>query len=245
MRPSQSLVAALLLLGACAPMSPATTPSPADSADAALPTSIRWTRSSAEHRALVRQSYRMAAEQLARLSTAPGEGRWAVILDADETVLDNSTYQLERARAGLPYSDASWNAWVRRETATALPGAADFTRLAHALGGYVVIITNRDEAVCDATRANLARVEIASDLVLCKPPGSSDKNPRFAAVAAGTAPSTLPPVRVLMWIGDNIQDFPGQSQQLRFGGEDAFDDFGRRWIILPNAMYGSWERNPE
>jgi len=103
-------------------------------------------------------------------------------------------------------------------------------------------VTNRAQAVCGDTRANLDAAGITTDLVLCKQPGQSDKNPRFDAVAAGTPPSTLPPLTVLMWIGDNIQDFPGTTQAIRELPDSAFERFGRAWIVLPNPMYGSWER---
>ncbi|HEU4629028.1 MAG TPA: HAD family acid phosphatase [Gemmatimonadaceae bacterium] len=236
-----SLLAAACTAPAATPATPATpTPAPSTAAPTA-PHDIHWVRASAEHRALFLQIYRHAQMQLEQAASGLPSGAWAVILDADETVLDNSQYQLERARAGLGYSDSSWNAWVRREAAPALPGAAAFTQRVHALGGRVVIVTNRAEVICDPTRANLRAVGIPADLVLC---GSGDKNPRFAAVAQGTPPSTLPPLRVVMWVGDNIQDFPGASQQLRTAPDSALAGFGRRWIILPNPMYGSWERNP-
>ena len=81
--------------------------------------------------------------------------------------------------------------------------------------------------------------------MLCRTdPKNGSKDPRFDAVAAGTAPSTLGPLEVLMWVGDNIQDFPRLTQAIRGGGDDAFAGFGETYIALPNPMYGSWERNP-
>jgi predicted secreted acid phosphatase len=112
-------------------------------------------------------------------------------------------------------------------------------------GRAVVIVTNRDESQCTATGANLQRVGVAADAVLCKTdPANGFKDARFDAVAAGAAPSPLPPLRVLMWVGDNIQDFPRLRQDLRTASDSAFASFGNRFIVLPNPMYGSWERNP-
>ena len=99
-----------------------------------------------------------------------------------------------------------------------------------------MIVTNRSEAGCPATRANLASAGIAASAVLCQT-GPSDKNPRFAAVQAGT--EGLPPLRVAMWVGDNIRDFPDLSKTACAG------DFGGRFWVLPNPMYGSWDRNPD
>ena len=239
------LALALAAPSACAPAAAPAPPAPAAvaAADTTFP-SIRWTRSSAEHRAIFLQTYRLATEELERRAAGRSAGTWAVVLDADETVLDNAQYQQERARAGLGYTDESWNAWVRREEAAALPGAAEFVARVRALGGRAVIVTNRDASVCDPTQANLRALGIAVDAVLCRAPGPGDKNPRFRAVQTGTAPSPLPPLAVVMWVGDNIQDFPGQSQAIRTGPAAAFAEFGRAYIVLPNPMYGSWERTP-
>lgn len=237
----------LLLAAACAPaVAPAPAPQPGATAEAgarpALPKEVHWFRNAAEQRAAFLQAYRTAGERLRELARGKEAGRWAVILDADETVLDNSTYQKERWAVDSAFTNPSWNAWVRRAAAPALPGAAEFIGAARGAGGRVVLVTNRDEEVCPDTRENLRRLRITVDAVLCKPQGGSDKNPRFRAVAEGTA--GLPPLEVLMWVGDNIQDFPGLSQEVRLAPEAAFERFGRSWIVLPNPMYGSWERNP-
>jgi 5'-nucleotidase (lipoprotein e(P4) family) len=231
------------MLAGCASGSRA--PKPAAPAAPAIPLEVRWYRASAERRAIYLQTYRLAEATLARRSAGLPAGRWAVILDADETVLDNSPYEQELAVRHATYDEATWNEWVERAAATALPGAASFVARAHALGGRVVIVTNRTEAQCAATRRNLQSVAVAADEVLCRTdPKSSSKEPRFAAVARGTAPSTLPPLQVVMWVGDNIQDFPGQSQAIRTGPDSAFAEFGERFFVLPNPMYGSWEKNP-
>lgn len=229
---------------------PAPAPAPAPSgapSEALQPVSslgaVHWWRNSAEQRAAFVQAYRWAGERLREAARGESAGGWAVILDADETTLDNSTYQLRRGRQNLPYSSESWNEWVRERAAPATPGAADFTRLVHELGGRVAIVTNRDDAVCGDTRENLRFAGIAADVVLCRVQGQSDKNPRFAAVEAGTG-TGLPPLRVLMWVGDNIQDFPRLSQEVRNQGAGPLEPFGGRFILLPNPMYGSWERNP-
>jgi predicted secreted acid phosphatase len=80
--------------------------------------------------------------------------------------------------------------------------------------------------------------------MLCAPVGGpSDKGPRFEAVARGTTPVGLPPLEVVAFVGDNIRDFPGLGQAIRAQPDAAFAPFGTRFFLLPNAMYGSWERN--
>jgi 5'-nucleotidase (lipoprotein e(P4) family) len=209
-----------------------------------LPNDIRWFRGSAEYRALTTQAYRMAAEKLPELARGLPAQSWAVILDADETVLDNSEYQRRRFMLDSAYTDASWANWVNERAAPAVPGAPEFTRRVHELEGRVVIVTNRAEPLCAATRANLETAAIAADLVLCQPAGVSDKNPRFQAVQQGTASSGMRALTVVEWVGDNILDFPALTQSARTE-PNALAEFGHRYFILPNPMYGSWQQNRE
>ncbi len=210
---------------------------------AAVPLSIRWFRASAERRALALQTYRLAGEHLRQAVRRLRRGSWAVILDADETVLDNSVYQRRRAEAGLGYTSDTWNEWVREEAAPAIPGAVAFTRLVNELGGRVVIVSNRAQAVCAETERNLDEVGVDAAVVLCMQE-TSDKNARFQAVQNGAVPG-LSVRRVVMWVGDNIQDFPSLTQGVRLQSDAAYTPFGDTYWMLPNPMYGSWERNPD
>ena len=233
----------LLLLAACGSSATGTAVVPTPEA-ARLPDEVHWVRSSAEHRAVFLQTFRQAGEELRRRAASARPGTWATVLDADETALDNSEFERRLALSAGSFDERSWNEWVRERRATALPGAVEYVRLARGLGGRVIIVTNRDDSVCEATRENLNAVGIVADLVLCKPEGESDKNPRFQRIAAGTASPALPPLEVLVWLGDNIRDFPRLDQDTRLRGDSAFAAFGRSYFILPNPMYGSWEDNP-
>ncbi|MCC7195565.1 MAG: hypothetical protein IT356_08430 [Gemmatimonadaceae bacterium] len=247
------IAAGLVAAAACAGASrtPGAAPAPAAAATApasanVVPGGVRWFRTSAEQKAIYLEVYRAAGAALGGLSAGKPAGSWAVIMDADETVIDNSLFEQEIAQAGKAYSEAAWSAWVERAAAPAVAGAVEFTKRVQELGGRVVIVTNRSAQGCDATRRNLQAASIATDLVVCKgADGADDKNPRFEAVAQGRAPSTLPPLSVVMWVGDNIQDFPRATQALRSaaGTDPALARFGVSWFILPNPMYGSWEKN--
>ena len=233
-------VAVLLLAGpACRTAAPAMPP-PAPAAR--VPLAIRWARVSAEHRAIFLEVYAMATAHVEQEAARRAPGSWAVVLDADETILDNSDYQLERLPFGGRFEAQSWRAWTSRRAAVPLPGAVAFLRRVHELGGRIAIVTNRDAAECADTEAVFHARALAYDVMLCRPEGaSSDKNPRFEAVARGTA--GLPPLEIVAFLGDNILDFPGQSQAVRERGDEDLADFGRRFFVFPNAMYGSWERN--
>ena len=225
----------------------ATLQSPAASARAvspSVPEAIRWVRGAAEHRALFLQVYRAATVRVEQEAAGRAVGSWAVVLDADETVIDNSTYQLERARLGLPFDAASWRAWTARREASPLPGARGFLERVRALGGRIAIVTNRAVSECSDTEAVFSTQQLAFDVMLCKPDaGPGDKNPRFEAVARGSTPAGLPPLEIVAFVGDNVNDFPGQGQSIRERDDQAFSAFGERFFVLPNPMYGSWERN--
>jgi 5'-nucleotidase (lipoprotein e(P4) family) len=209
-----------------------------------LSPALRWTRDSAEHRALDLQVYKAATAHVEQEAARRPSGGWAVVLDADETVIDNSVYQVERERANLPFDAPSWHAWTQRREAVPLPGARAFLARLRELGGRIAIVTNRSVSECPDTEAVFRAHDLAFDVILCKPDaGPGDKNPRFEAVAKGTTPAGLPPLEIVAFVGDNIQDFPSLSQAIRKQGDDAFADFGVRFFALPNPMYGSWERN--
>jgi 5'-nucleotidase (lipoprotein e(P4) family) len=227
-----------------APAAPVAVAAPSAAATPPPPTAIRWARGSAEHRALFLQVYRAATVQVEAAAATRVPGTWAVVLDADETTIDNSLYQLERARAGKPFDPVSWRAWTARREATPLPGAAAFLSRVRALGGRIAIVTNRTETECPDTEAVFRAHELAYDVMLCMPDGGpSDKNPRFEAVERGTTAAGLPPLEIVAFVGDNVRDFPGQSQAIRKQGDEAFAAFGARFFVLPNPMYGSWEGN--
>jgi 5'-nucleotidase (lipoprotein e(P4) family) len=242
-------VCALMLVGGagCRTSAPAPAPAVAPARTAAAdprgdPDSIRWVRDSAEYQAAALQAYRAAT---ARVETEAGTrtpGTWGVVLDADETVISNLQYQVERARAGLGFTPESWRAWVARRAATPLPGAASFLSRTRELGGRIAIVTNRLASECPDTQAEFRAQGLAYDVMLCRPDdGPSDKNPRFKAVADGTTSLGGPPLEIVAFVGDNIQDFPGLRQTVRQKGDAAFADFGVRYFVIPNPMYGSWQ----
>jgi 5'-nucleotidase (lipoprotein e(P4) family) len=214
-----------------------TDPTPA----ATLPNDIKWVQRSAEYYASILNTYRAATARVEQQSASHEPGTWAVILDADETIISNLQYQIERVGQG--YSPESWAAWVHRKEATPLPGAAAFLARVRQLGGRIAIVTNRLESECDDTRALFRTHQLPFDAMLCRDDkGPSDKNPRFESVALGKAPAGQVPLDVVAFVGDNILDFPKLTQAIRQGGEGAFSDFGVRFFLVPNPMYGSWER---
>jgi 5'-nucleotidase (lipoprotein e(P4) family) len=227
-----------------------------------------WMQTSAEYRALVAQTYRLATERL-EVALAPGSAALeqagvpaqrlaslppAIVLDLDETVLDNSFYQARLLRERREYSDASWDAWVAEAAAPALPGARKFLEAAGARGIRIFYVTNREcprtapppgEDPCPAgtaTRRNLRALGLpAADdpeallLRRGRPEWSGrSKSARRSAIAER--------YRIIAMVGDDLQDFVDRGVHA-VRREEIDRHFGTRWFLLPNAMYGSWERS--
>jgi len=235
-------IALVVPLGATSCATPDT---PARSPDSSA---LQWVRGSVEAAALYVQTYRLASDELAKqrgskeTSCAASRSEpWGVVLDVDETVLDNSAWRVELAQRGQTYSEERWNAWARTQRATALPGAEQFIRGVKELCGHVVLVTSRSEGICDATRSNLQAQGLVHDAVICARGGKS-KQQSFTEIGTGTAARGLAALEIVAFVGDNIQDFPEWTQTSCKSLAELERDFGKKYFLLPNPIYGSWER---
>lgn len=252
-----------LLLGACAAApprvdAPVASAAPAhDNLNATL-----WMQTSVEYAAGTTQVFRQACDAL---DAALADARWnalplpeqrramgfeslppAVIADLDETLIDNSPYQARQVMAGGGFDPDSWRQWVGEARAAAVPGALEFARCAQERGVALVYVSNRKhEGERAPTVANLRTLGFPlaggnDELVLLRGdqrgPGR-DKSARRAWVAQR--------YRVLQLLGDNLGDFldgvdaTPAARQAMTGDYQAW--WGRRWFMLPNPSYGSWE----
>jgi 5'-nucleotidase (lipoprotein e(P4) family) len=210
---------------------------------------IKWMRDSEEYAALARMVYRTAERVVTDAAHRLPRGRaWAVVLDLDETTLDNSLYQLTRVAYRLPFDSGSWNAWVRRQDAGVVPGVVDFIAAVRRAGGHVAWISSRGDMTRDPTVANMRTFGLWNDddrICLLTADPSYNKAARRAEVALGSGRCAWDgtPMTVLGFFGDNIQDFPqaGESDP-DAGPSDAA--FGTRFFMLPNSMYGGWVTTP-
>lgn len=224
---------------------PAAHPAAAQSPAALHGLHVKYVRDSEEYATLTRQIYRTAlAAVLEANRSSPDQTPWIVVLDVDETALDNSAYELERETYWVPFDDETWNAYVARRASEAVPGAREFVRSVRAAGGRIAWITNRDEIVREDTRENLRRVGLWDDSDRLCPRSSREdtKAARRREVVTGTGRCSWDgrPVRVLAFIGDALGDFPAAGEDIAEAGNDAA--FGRRFFLMPNPMYGTWTR---
>lgn len=217
-----------------------------------------WMQSSVEYQGATIGAYRLAAmmldEALADKSwtAVPGQQTGAfqdlppaVILDLDETVLDNSDYQAWMVANNESFSEKTWGVYVNTVTSRAIPGALEFTKYADSKGVKVFYVSNRTGDLEEATRKNMEMFGFPMggnvDTVLLKKEKeewkSSAKSPRWAHVAKD--------YRVLLQIGDNLGDFmdeyKGSIAERQASMEAQKAMWGERWIVLPNPTYGSWE----
>lgn len=202
---------------------------------------VKWFRDSEEYATLARQVYRAAGRAVQH--AVPAGRSWTVVLDVDETALDNSTYELETAAYGTSFADASWDAWVRRRAAAPIPGVVDFVADVRRLGGRIAWITNRHERVREETRANLEAAGLwgATDLLCVQTADTSyTKRVRRAELATGRGHCAWPnePQAIVAFIGDQVGDFPQAGESDPDAGNDHA--FGTRFFMLANPMYGSW-----
>ena len=258
-----SLVLLLSIFPACATSPRAQAPAPGGGSTPAgrdaseyLQATL-WVQTSAEYRVVLETAYRYASQALdaalkdtARSAALEQTGDFssfppAVVVDVDETVLDNSACQARMALTGFAYDPKLWSAWVARAAAPPIPGALDFARHASALGIEVFFVTNRAAGEEAATRNNLLSqgfpVHEKPDSLLLKderPEWGSDKSSRRAYVARS--------YRILMLVGDDLGDFlsydkAGPAERVRLA-EANRSRWGSDWFMLPNPQYGSWER---
>ncbi|MEM8943877.1 MAG: HAD family acid phosphatase [Planctomycetota bacterium] len=216
-----------------------------------------WVRTSVEYDVACVQAYALAAM---RVEEALADPSWsaaieqtvdyhelppAVVLDVDETVLDNSTFQVRLVSQNIDFSAKLWDQWVAEEQAVAVPGAKDFIKFLVAKKIAVLFVTNRDVSGEAATVNNLSAVldmPVTKEQVLCKSEQAdwtSDKTARRAHLAKSH--------RLLLLVGDDFNDFVllGKvSPQHRVEkGKEYQQHWGKKWIQLPNPLYGHWEKS--
>ena len=239
-----------LAIGGCSQRQAAVSPPPAPAAENPQATALYanlWLQRSAEYKALCRQIYRNAEQViLDRLSRVRLSKPAAVVLDLDETVIDNSGFQTWLHLQRATYSSAGWARWERWQagegTVEAVPGAVEFLKAMEAAGVTPVFVSNRKEDGRRPTVQALARLGILDqddpDRLLLRTDTSS-KVSRRARVAERWA--------VVALVGDNLADFDGIFEA-GAGDLDArdgrvvehADKWGAEWFVLPNPVYGDW-----
>jgi len=244
-RPLSVLIISLFAI-ACTPKSNeqpmADSITPAEELSNQLGTATLWFQSAAEMRLSYYQAYNYATMLLDhKLETVKDKRKPAVVLDIDETVLDNSPYQGKLLLDGENYASSSWMEWTALAKAQALPGVKKFVDYAMERGVEVFYISNRKVNRLGATIENLRKEGLpnadSSHVYLKKE--TSDKTARRAKVSEG--------YNILVFVGDNLTDY---SELYADRGADMgkglvdenLDELLGSFVMLPNPMYGEWEK---
>lgn len=210
-----------------------------------LEAAILWQQSSGEHRALCYQTFALARMLLDRdLRNHRIRQRRAVIVDIDETILDNSRYEAGLITQHKSYPEG-WTEWINRAEATAVPGALEFLRYANSRGARVFYVTNRKLIEKDGTVRNLKTLgfpEVNNQTLLIRTdPETDSKEPRRQTIASR--------YHVVLLMGDDLNDFSEVFEKSRTvnrrleATEQNKNAFGTRFLVLPDPMYGNWENS--
>ncbi len=220
-----------------------------------------WVQTSAEYVACCLQTYQLAGDQVERDAERLKETQDklapefrklppCVVMDLDETVFDNGTYQTYLYDHGKEHSTELFSEFVSKNHASIrlVPGAGDFIRRAESLGLTVIYITNRPEALRKATIETLAQWGINTDELspsdsvrLLMKRNDSNKTPRRNLVREQYT--------IMALFGDQLTDFAEEfayekdatPESLRAAVREYHRMWGKTWFILPNPVYGDWQ----
>lgn len=219
-----------------------------------------WTQNSVEFKATALTAFVLARIRLDQAladqtwTAAPAEQTGgfgnlppALIVDVDETVMDNSPYQAWLVAKNESFNPKTWTAFVNSATSREVPGAIDFLKYAVSKGVKIFYVTNRTAEEEAGTRKNLAAlgfpVDESIDTVLTsreKPDWGSAKSTRRAHIAKD--------FRILLNLGDNFSDFTDDFRGTEAERVKVYEAnkarWGREWIMIANPQYGSFESAP-
>ncbi len=203
--------------------------------------STLFVQQAAEYDALCYQAFNTArislAEKMQQDTTS--EKPAAIVVDIDETLLDNSPYEAKMVKATIFYP-TGWDEWIQRQQAEPVPGSLEFLRYAHEQNVHIFYVSNRQTSTMDATMANLkaagfpqveqSRMYLRTD--------TSGKEARRMRISEN--------YEIVMLIGDNLNDFSEvfeekSSEERTSYVQNLKEKFGESFIVLPNPMYGEWE----
>ena len=197
-------------------------------------------QNAAEYKALCFQSYNIARFQIDQSLQKNSAKPRAVITDIDETMLDNSPYAVHQALQGKVYESASWAKWTGLAQCDTLAGSLSFFKYAADKGVEVYYISNRDEKERAGTLQNMQHYGFPfadNDHLILKQSSSSKESRRLKIAETH---------EIVLLIGDNLADFSDvfdkkTTEERLQSAQKLSNEFGRKFIVLPNSNYGDWE----
>ena len=204
---------------------------------------LSWVQNSAEFKALCYQAFNIAK---LRWDMDKADDKKCIIVDIDETIIDNSPFNAGLIGKNYGYNKESWTQWCSAESAAAIPGAVWFLNYVVKTGGHVFYITNRKAQpkknidLTGVTMNNLKALgfpQIDKTHVMLRTDTSS-KTPRRDLI-------TQMGFRIVLLLGDNLADFArtfegGTLRERETAVDNYKEKFGVSFIVLPNPIYGNW-----
>ena len=195
---------------------------------------------SAEYRALCYQAFNIARVKLAEFNRERSSKPRAIMTDIDETILNNSPYEVHQLLQGKDYDPDSWREWTAMGKADTVPGALHFFQFAFASGVEIFYVSNRGEDEREGTLKNLQYFNFpnADNAHLLLKQETSSKEKRKNTISETH--------NIVILMGDNLNDFSNlferkSSDEREKVANDFSAEFGNRFIVLPNPVYGDWE----
>ena len=198
-----------------------------------LPNDVRWVVKSSEYKILSKQIYKNAWDNLSDI-LGFADSKSCIVMDLDETVLDNSKYQIDLVHKSESYNPESWSEWVNLEISALVPGAKDFIDKVRETNVQIIFLSNRMHKNLDPTISNMKKLGIVSsdDILLLRLDKKDKKHIRRNEIINGIGRlSEIGPLKVLAYFGDAKHDFPDI---------DDYYAFGENMYMFPNPMYGKW-----
>lgn len=193
-----------------------------------------------EYRALCFQAFNIARQRVDEIILTKTEKPKVIITDIDETILDNSAYEAHQTLQGKGYESASWYEWSAMIKADTVPGSLTFLKYASSKGIEIFYVTNRGEKERDFTVKNLQKFNFpnADNEHLFPLQTTSSKEERRQSIAENHT--------IVMLMGDNLGDFSSlfdkkSTEERNQNVNTVAFEFGNRFIVLPNPVYGDWE----
>lgn len=202
---------------------------------------IVWMQQSGEYQALAHQAFNTAKTAFDQAKKTKGKKK-AVVVDLDETMMDNSAYAGWQVKNGEDFTQETWTKWVNARQAAAIPGAVEFANYVNNHGGTMFYVSNRlENGERQGTIDDMARLGFpgVSEKTLILKDGKSAKSARYKTI-------TDQGYDIVVYVGDNLNDFGDatyrkpNAERRDFVAQNA-KQFGTKYIVLPNPNYGDWE----
>lgn len=202
---------------------------------------LNWVQQSGEYQALAYQAFNTAKVAFDQAKVAKGKKK-AVVVDLDETMVDNSAYAGWQVKNHKAFDGESWTRWVNARQTQAIAGAVEFNNYVNSHKGTMFYVSNRkDSGEKAGTLDDMKKLGFSgvSEQTLFLKKDKSNKTPRFEEIEKQG-------YEIVLYLGDNLNDFGDATYKKSNAERRDFvtankDKFGKKFIVLPNPNYGDWE----